>query len=125
MIQLREQQAVGQYRFPGAILPAPAHRPRWVHADADGCWVASWDGIFRCHLDGEAVRIDEHRVTESATLASPSEFMTVADAIRKPRPSTEITHPLCLGGLILKLRRQPRPATQSISDRSTPGRVGM
>ncbi|WAL49290.1 hypothetical protein [Rhodococcus pyridinivorans] len=66
LIRLHEQQMADEYRFPGAILTQFAYRPRWVHADTHGCWVAGRDGIFRCDLDGSAVRIDEHRVTGSA-----------------------------------------------------------
>jgi len=68
VLRLHEQQVVGQYRFPGAIFTEYAHRPRWVHADADGCWVVGRDGIFRCTLDGMAVHLVEHRVTGSAAL---------------------------------------------------------
>lgn len=68
VIRLREQRVVGEYRLPGAILTEFAHRPRWVEADAEGCWVLGRDGIFRCDLDGSAVRVDEHLVTGAAAI---------------------------------------------------------
>ncbi|QRE83560.1 hypothetical protein F1734_21690 [Rhodococcus ruber] len=66
VIRLREPSTVREYRFPGAILAGRAHRPRWVHADDDGCWVVGRDGIFRCSLDGSVVRIDEQPIIGSA-----------------------------------------------------------
>ena len=66
VIRMSEDQRIVEYRLPGRVFASPAHRPRWLHADAAGCWVVGRDGIFRCGLDGTGIRIDDGPVGGSA-----------------------------------------------------------
>ncbi len=59
VIRMVEQHDIAEYLLPARVFASPAHRPRWLHADAAGCWVVGRDGIFRCGLDGTGIRIDD------------------------------------------------------------------
>ncbi|MFC7446893.1 hypothetical protein [Rhodococcus daqingensis] len=64
VIRVRRPSELTEYLIPGRVYAAPGARR--LRADASGCWVAGWDGIFRCGIDGAVHSVSDRPVDLSA-----------------------------------------------------------
>ncbi|MFC0447358.1 DUF6578 domain-containing protein [Rhodococcus jostii] len=69
VVRVDERSRVTDYTLPGKVFAAPNEMPRRVHADATGCWVAGWDGVYRCDEDAGMTRLSGRTVAGSTASA--------------------------------------------------------
>lgn len=68
VVRLDDNGGLTEFVLPGRIYPDPSGHPWRVHADAEGCWVAGWDGVYRCADSGNVRRLGDRSVGISTTL---------------------------------------------------------
>jgi hypothetical protein len=67
VVRVDSDRQVIEYTITGQIFDnPPAVRTRRVWAHAGGCWVAGWDGIYHCNLDGTADKVSDEPIRDSA-----------------------------------------------------------
>jgi hypothetical protein len=67
VVRLDSNRHVTEYTLTGQIFDnPPAIRTRRVWAHAGGCWVAGWDGIYHCNLDGTAAKVSDAPIRDGA-----------------------------------------------------------